>query len=140
MGLAVPHLRAQGGGVIINVSSDAGEMVDHRFSGRPDDSPGNPLGAMLGYASTKAALNRLTNALAPDLARDNIAAICVDPGFTRTELVDLMGARGLVDPEGAHSMDLPVETILDLITAENPLVRSGQVIHVGSPAGRAAGH
>ena len=51
-------------------------------------------GTLLGYAATKAALNRMANALAPDLRKDRIAIVNVDPGFTRTELVDLLGERG----------------------------------------------
>jgi len=130
MGLAVPHLIAQGGGVIVNMTSGAGEMVSPSFPGLSAEA-GSPvrLGTLLGYATTKAALNRLTNAVAPDLAVHNIAVIAVDPGFTRTELVDLLGSRGFVDAESAAPMDVPVRTVLDLITAEDPLAFTGQVIH-----------
>jgi NAD(P)-dependent dehydrogenase (short-subunit alcohol dehydrogenase family) len=86
------------------------------------------LGSMAGYASTKAALNRLSNALAPELAADNIAVTCVDPGFTRTELVNILGQRGLVDPSAAHPMEVPVAAVLDVITSDDPLARSGHVI------------
>jgi NAD(P)-dependent dehydrogenase (short-subunit alcohol dehydrogenase family) len=129
IGLAVPHLRAQGGGVIVNISSGAGDLVPL------DESPGTAgidspihLGTLLGYATTKAALNRLTNALAPDLVMDNIAVVCVDPGFTRTELVDLLDAGGFVDAKEAAPMDIPVQTVLDIITADDPLVFTGQVV------------
>jgi NAD(P)-dependent dehydrogenase (short-subunit alcohol dehydrogenase family) len=129
MGLAIPHLRAQGGGVIVNMTSGAGDMVPvsmaTAMSG--EQSPIR-LGTLLGYATTKAALNRLTNALAPDLVPYNIAVACVDPGFTRTELVDLLGERGFVDPQGAAPMAVPVQTVLDIITAPDPLAFTGQVI------------
>jgi len=133
MGLAVPHLIAQGGGVIINMTSGAGDMVPVSFA-RAVSGEKSPirLGTLLGYATTKAALNRLTNAVAPDLAVHNISVVAVDPGFTRTELVDLLGSRGLVDPEGAAPMEVPVATVLDIITSEDPLVFTGQVIHAQS--------
>jgi NAD(P)-dependent dehydrogenase (short-subunit alcohol dehydrogenase family) len=129
MGLAVPHLIAQGGGVIVNMTSKAGDMRPASFA-RSSTSVETPirLGTLLGYATTKAALNRLTNALAPDLAAHNIAVVAVDPGFTRTELVDLLGARGFVDSEAAAPMAVPVRTVLDVITAADPLTFTGQVI------------
>jgi NAD(P)-dependent dehydrogenase (short-subunit alcohol dehydrogenase family) len=129
MALAVPHLRAQGGGVIVNVTSGAGDMVPFvGASHGPTDADPVRLGTLLGYATTKAALNRLTNALAPDLAAHNIAVACVDPGFTRTELVDLLAERGFVDSEMAAPMDTPVQTIMQIITAEDPFVFAGQVV------------
>jgi NAD(P)-dependent dehydrogenase (short-subunit alcohol dehydrogenase family) len=136
IGLAVPHLIAQGGGVIVNMTSGAGDLVPTSIvrSLAGQESPIR-LGTLLGYATTKAALNRLTNALAPDLAPHNIAVVAVDPGFTRTELVDLLGARGFVDPEGAAPMAVPVATVLDIITAEDPLAFTGQVIRAQPGAG-----
>lgn len=133
MGLAVPHLKAQGGGVIVNMTSGAGDMVPFAATRSTENSPIR-LGTLLGYATTKAALNRLTNALAPDLAPHNIAVVAVDPGFTRTELVDLLGERGFVDPTAAAPMAVPVGVVLDIITADDPLALSGQVIRAQSGA------
>jgi NAD(P)-dependent dehydrogenase (short-subunit alcohol dehydrogenase family) len=136
IGLAVPHLITQGGGVIVNMTSGAGDLVPTSFarSLSGEESPIR-LGTLLGYATTKAALNRLTNALAPDLVTHNIAVVAVDPGYTRTELVDLLAARGLVDPESAAPMAVPVATVLDIITAEDPLTLTGQVIRAQPVAG-----
>jgi NAD(P)-dependent dehydrogenase (short-subunit alcohol dehydrogenase family) len=130
MGLAIPHMRAQGGGVIVNVTSGAGDMhpITYPAPARNDEGPIHA-GTALGYASTKAALNRLTNALAPDLVTANIAVACVNPGFTRTELVDLMGEGGYVDAERAAPMAVSVQVIMDVITAEDPLLFTGRVIH-----------
>jgi NAD(P)-dependent dehydrogenase (short-subunit alcohol dehydrogenase family) len=133
MGLAVPHLKAQGGGVIVNVTSGAGDLADPSMFAamRGADSPVR-LGTLLGYNTTKAALNRLTNAVAPDLMADNIAVVAVDPGMTRTELMDLLGERGLVDPSFAHPMDVPVKTIVDVITADDPLQYTGQIVRASA--------
>ena len=67
---SVPQMRAQGGGIIINVSSMVSKM----------NIPG--LG---GYASTKAALNMLSNTARGELAADNIRVITVYPRMTATD-------------------------------------------------------
>jgi NAD(P)-dependent dehydrogenase (short-subunit alcohol dehydrogenase family) len=128
MGLAVPHLRAQGGGVIVNITSAGADMrpVERIIASADDDAPAPR--SLLAYGSSKAALNRLTNALAPEVLAQNIAVVCVDPGFTRTEMVDRMGERGFIDANAAAPMDVPVAAILEIVTAEDPLVFSGQVV------------
>jgi short-subunit dehydrogenase len=70
MQASVPHLRAQGGGLIVNVSSMVSKM----------SIPG--LG---GYASTKSALNMLSDTARGELARDNIRVITVYPRMTATD-------------------------------------------------------
>jgi short-subunit dehydrogenase len=67
---SVPQMRANGGGIIINVSSMVSKM----------QIPG--LG---GYASTKAALNTLSNTARGELAADNIRVITVYPRMTSTD-------------------------------------------------------
>ncbi len=70
MQASVPQMRAQGGGLIVNVSSMVSKM----------SIPG--LG---GYASTKAALNMLSNTARGELAPDNIRVITVYPRMTSTD-------------------------------------------------------
>lgn len=70
MQASVPQMRATGGGIIINVSSMVSKM----------SIPG--LG---GYASTKAALNMLTNTARGELAADNIRVMTVYPRMTATD-------------------------------------------------------
>lgn len=69
--LAVPHLRARGGGSIILMASLAGLRGNRS------------LGA---YSMTKAALAQLARNLAVELGPDNIRANAIAPGFIRTEL------------------------------------------------------
>jgi NAD(P)-dependent dehydrogenase (short-subunit alcohol dehydrogenase family) len=69
---AVPHMRAAGGGAIVNVSSI------HGFATLPGFFP---------YAAAKSGLVGLTRSLAVDLGPDAIRVNCVAPGFTRTRLV-----------------------------------------------------
>src|SRR5512143_644879 len=70
MQTTVPKMRAQGGGIIINISSMVSKM----------HIPG--LG---GYASTKAALSMLSDTARGELASDNIRVITVYPRMTATD-------------------------------------------------------
>ncbi len=75
---AVPYMRKQGGGIIVNISSMTSKM----------NIPG-----LAGYASTKAALNLISNTARTELAEENIRVITVYPRMTRTEF----GANALGD-------------------------------------------
>ncbi|BDP43306.1 short-chain dehydrogenase (plasmid) [Deinococcus aetherius] len=70
MQAVVPGMREQGGGVIINISSNVSKMA----------IPG--IGA---YASTKYALNGLTLTARNELAADNIRVVLFHPGLTATD-------------------------------------------------------
>jgi short-subunit dehydrogenase len=70
MQAAVPIMRGQGGGLIINVSSMVSKM---RIP---------TIGA---YAATKAALNMLSDTARGELASDNIRVITVLPRMTKTD-------------------------------------------------------
>jgi NAD(P)-dependent dehydrogenase (short-subunit alcohol dehydrogenase family) len=83
--LAVRAMRERGGGVIVNVSSEAGLVA----------VPGQ-----VAYNVTKAGLVMLTRCIAVDHAADGIRAISVCPGTTRTPLVD-EAIRSAADP-AAH--------------------------------------
>jgi len=69
---AVPHLRARGGGAIVNVSSVQGLTPAQR---------------VVGYAVSKAGVDGLTRALAVDHAADRIRANSVAPGPVDTPLL-----------------------------------------------------
>jgi NAD(P)-dependent dehydrogenase (short-subunit alcohol dehydrogenase family) len=83
---AIPVMRQGGGGVIVNVSSEAGLVA----------VPGQPA-----YNMSKAALLMLTKSIAVDHARDGIRAVSICPGTTRTPLVEEAIASA-PDPE-AHA-------------------------------------
>src|SRR5690606_2401456 len=69
---AVPALQASGGN-IVNISSTAG-----RYIGMPSEN-------LAVYGATKAALNQLTRALAPELGPLGIRINAVAPGVTAAE-------------------------------------------------------
>jgi 3-hydroxybutyrate dehydrogenase len=79
----VPHMRAAGGGNIINMASVHAHVV----------SPGRGP-----YCASKFGLRALTETCAIDLAKDNIAVNTVSPAFVKTPLaqiqIDQMVAQG----------------------------------------------
>jgi NAD(P)-dependent dehydrogenase (short-subunit alcohol dehydrogenase family) len=88
-GAAVRHMSTSGGGVIVNVSSEAGLVA----------VPGQ-----VAYNVTKAGLVMLTRCIAVDHAADGVRAVSVCPGTTRTPLVDAAIERA-ADP-AAHERRL----------------------------------
>lgn len=75
---AHPHLR-QGGGVVVNVGSMFGAL-------------GVPSAAS--YCASKAGVEGLTRAFAAEWARDGIRAVCIAPGYVRSDI----SAAVLEDP------------------------------------------
>ncbi|WP_066714765.1 7alpha-hydroxysteroid dehydrogenase [Clostridium sp. Marseille-P299] len=69
----IPHMAANGGGSIINISSIGGII--------PDIS-------QIAYGTSKAAINYLTKLIATQCARDNIRCNAVLPGMTATDAVN----------------------------------------------------
>jgi short-subunit dehydrogenase len=65
----LPHMRRQGGGMIINMGSVAGEVATESL-----------------YSATKFGLRGLNDALRRELKKDNIAVVLITPGFVRTEM------------------------------------------------------
>lgn len=80
---AIPVMRRSGGGVIVNVSSEAGVVA----------VPGQ-----VAYNVSKAALLMLTKSIAADHAGDGIRSVSICPGTTRTPLVEA-AIKSAKDPE-----------------------------------------
>jgi NAD(P)-dependent dehydrogenase (short-subunit alcohol dehydrogenase family) len=74
--LVAPPMAAQGGGSIVNISSGG---ADHAATAAMP--PG-----FLAYAVAKAAMERFTTALAPELAERGICVNALRPGAVKTEL------------------------------------------------------
>lgn len=68
-----PHMRAQGGGKIINIGS-----ITSRWG----------LGEVSVYGLSKSAIAHLTQVMAVEWARDNIQVNCIIPGFIHTPLTE----------------------------------------------------
>ena len=93
MRAAVPHMRRQGDGVIVNIGSVVG-----KFS--------QPLGG--GYSASKYALHGATGAARAELKSDNIAVVLVCPGLTDTEFAahSRISVPGLEDMQGERHAPL----------------------------------
>jgi NAD(P)-dependent dehydrogenase (short-subunit alcohol dehydrogenase family) len=87
---SIPHMKAAGGGAIVNVSSVGGVVG---------------FGNASAYCSSKAAVIQLARELAIDYVNDNIRANAVCPGLIDTPQVQ----RNLKDPEAmARSLSVPI--------------------------------
>lgn len=72
---AIPHLRAAGGGTIVNIASLGGLR---------------PNATMSAYAASKGGLIAFTKVLAAELAADGIRANALCPGFIATPMTDAL--------------------------------------------------
>jgi NAD(P)-dependent dehydrogenase (short-subunit alcohol dehydrogenase family) len=119
-----PHMRDRGGGVVLNVTSPAAEMypVDAAFQRNFGG------GGAWTYGASKAALNRMTNALAAQLLEYGIAVVALEPGFVRTEFVSLMEERGIFDGSAAIPMSVPARVIAYLADPANARPYTGTVV------------
>ena len=77
-----PHMKARGGGKVINVASVAGEQ---------------PQAGMGVYCVTKAGVLMLTDVLAAELGPDNIQVNALVPGFVKTKF-----SRAIWDNDALH--------------------------------------
>ncbi|WP_277184437.1 SDR family NAD(P)-dependent oxidoreductase [Caballeronia sp. BR00000012568055] len=75
---AVPHMRARGGGRILNVASIAGKEGVQYISA---------------YSAAKAGVIAFTKSAAKELARDNVLMNCIAPAMVETELFGEMSAE-----------------------------------------------
>ncbi|MEO5335361.1 MAG: SDR family oxidoreductase [Magnetospirillum sp. WYHS-4] len=79
----LPHMRAEGWGRIVNVSSIWGKIA------KEQRGP---------YAASKFALDGMTAALAAEAAEWGVLANCVAPGFIDTELTrNTLGEKGMIE-------------------------------------------
>lgn len=116
---AAPLLIANGGGLIVNVSSSGAVQYAHNVP----------------YGVGKAAVDKLSADLAHDLAPHGVAVVSVWPGLVRTELVE-MGAT--VTDDGRRVLGLPGEGEFDLADAESPRFTGRAVVALAADPDRIA--
>lgn len=119
--LCLPVMQRQGGGIVINITSTAGEREIPALIGAG--------GWGLGYSITKAAFNRMVPGLAKELRKSAIAVIGLMPGFVATERMAIdLGEYGF-DASKGLSVENPGRVCAMLATAKDPMYFSGRDIH-----------
>ena len=99
---ALPHMRAQKSGHIINVSSVAGHKL---FAGSAV------------YSATKFAVRALSDGLREEMAPHNIRTTIISPGAVRTELLDHISEKDVqqANREYVGQVGVPAETFARLV-------------------------
>jgi ketoreductase RED2 len=114
--LALPHLRRDGGGSVVNVSSVAGIR---------------PTGSCIPYAASKAALNHLTQLLA-NVSGPEVRINAVAPGLVRTPWTDGWGpihdAMDTLAPLGRSGTPAEIASVIVDVCESTYL--TGQVVLV----------
>jgi NAD(P)-dependent dehydrogenase (short-subunit alcohol dehydrogenase family) len=87
----LPHMEAQGGGAIVNISS----IASTRWLGVP----------YVSYSATKGGINQITKSVAIQYAKKNIRANAILPGFMNTPMV----TEGLADAYADGDVEKTIE-------------------------------
>ncbi|MEV6219238.1 oxidoreductase [Nocardia sp. NPDC051833] len=109
----LPHLRAQRGGAIVQMSSFGGQLSFAGFAA---------------YSATKFALEGLSEALADEVAPFGIKVLIVEPGGFRT---------GLMSP-GAATLSTETDAYADTVGPTRRMVETSDGLQPGDPAKAAA--
>ncbi len=143
--LVVPSMESRGGGRILNVTTGSAESF--RLAEEPapassvryyagDHTGGIPApGASMdipalwspAYFSSKRALDRFANVLAPQLVPKNVFIMSVMPGWVATESSEANTELGGRQDAKMISMDVPARILAYFAACENPIEYTGRV-------------
>jgi NAD(P)-dependent dehydrogenase (short-subunit alcohol dehydrogenase family) len=125
--LVVPIMEARGGGRIINLSTGSGEVFRQSEEPPKLNAVGSFSLAVPGYYSSKRALDRFGNCMAPEFHAKNIAVIGLHPGLVATELVAIRVKDMGLDPTVAVPMTVPARMIVYFSACEDPWEYTGRL-------------
>lgn len=125
--LVVPIMESSGGGRIINLSTGSGEVFREPEEPQKLESVGKFSLEVPGYYSSKRALDRLGNAIAPELARRNIWVFGMHPGLVSTELVAIRVKDAGLDDSVAVPMTVPARMLVYFAACDNPREYTGRL-------------
>jgi NADP-dependent 3-hydroxy acid dehydrogenase YdfG len=99
---ALPHMKAQGAGHVINLASVAGHKL---FAGSSV------------YSATKFAVRALSDGLRQEMATHNIRTTIISPGAVRTELLDHISEKDVqkANQDYVAEVGVPAETFARLV-------------------------
>lgn len=107
----VANLRAVPGARVVNISSHMGSLSNSRSND-------------IAYRASKAALNKITQCLATDLAVEGVSVVAVHPGWVRTDL----GGDGVLTPRESAAGILALIERLDVTQAGTFFDNKGAII------------
>ncbi len=116
--LCLPAWKRQGGGIVINVTSSAGQVET--------PAPIGQGGWGLGYSLTKAAFSRMIPGLAKELRPHGVAVIGLMPGFVATERMAIELGQFGFDASKGLPVENPGRVCAMLATATDPMFFSGR--------------
>jgi NAD(P)-dependent dehydrogenase (short-subunit alcohol dehydrogenase family) len=116
--LCLPAWKRQGGGIVINVTSSAGQIET--------PAPIGQGGWGLGYSITKAAFSRMIPGLAKELRQYDVAVIGLMPGFVGTERMAVELREFGFDASKGLPVENPGRVCAMLATASDPMIFSGK--------------
>jgi len=123
----VPLMEKRGGGRVINLSTGSGEVFRLPEEPQKLQSVGTFSLEVPGYYASKRALDRLGNAVAPELARRNIAVIGMHPGLVATELVAVRVKEAGLDDSVAVPVTVPSRMLVYFASCEDPMEYTGRL-------------
>jgi NAD(P)-dependent dehydrogenase (short-subunit alcohol dehydrogenase family) len=123
----VPLMEKRGGGRIINLSTGSGEVFRLPEEPQKLESVGKFSLEVPGYYASKRALDRLGNAVAPELSRKNIAVIGMHPGLVATEVVAIRVKELGLDNSVAVPLTVPARMLVYFARCANPMEYTGRL-------------
>lgn len=123
----VPLMEQRGGGRIVNVTTGSGEVFRLPEEPQKLKSHGSFSLEVPGYYASKRALDRLGNAVAPELAAKNVAVIGMHPGLVATELVAIRVKEAGLDDSVAVPTTVPSRMLVYFARCENPMEYTGRL-------------
>ena len=127
MQLVTPLMERRGGGRILNVTTGSGEVFRLPEEPRKLERVGDFSLNVPGYYASKRALDRLGNALAPELASKAIAVIGLMPGLVATEIVSLRVREDGLDDSVAVPMEVPARMLAYFAACADPMEYTGRL-------------
>ena len=125
--LVVPTMEERGGGRILNVTTGSGEAFRLPEEEPARESWGDLNLAAPAYFSSKRALDRFANVIAPQLARKNIFVITLYPGAVASEVGEYNLKKGGLDTSVLISMDVPARMLAYFAACEDPREYTGRI-------------